>query len=83
MTFKSMICICCGNPISHNAANVPACMNLIKLELISQLGQKTTHEGPNAWVCHACNYNIAMNIATNARMVFEEIPEPAHFDTGV
>jgi hypothetical protein len=81
MAFRSMICVCCGNPIIHNASNIPACLNLLKLEIMSQLGQKTCHEGPNIWICHDCNYKIEMNIATNARMAFEEIPEPIHDTT--
>lgn len=72
-----MICICCGNAITYIQKDVPGCVNVIKLEIQNQIGQKTAYEAPNCWLCHDCNTRIANNIANNSRNVMLELPEPA------
>jgi hypothetical protein len=83
MTFKSVKCVICGSAISHNQAGIPSCLNLIRLELQAQVppdvpvaGQKIIYEGPNHFICHSCNFKLAQNVAANAQLVGEQMPEP-------
>ena len=82
MAFRSMVCLVCGSQITHNQAGIPACLNLIRLELQAQVppdapvvGQKIIYEGPNHFICHSCNFKLAQNAAKNAQLVGEQIPD--------
>ena len=79
--FKPIICLFCGNPIQHNALDLPDCVKVKSLEIeaynpVNEIadGQKTVYSWPGVYACHDCNYKIATNNALNARNIGKEAP---------
>jgi len=61
------ICIVCGSVLQNNALGIPDAQKILILTLEAYNQQRTIYKGPELWVCHTCNKQIAANVADHAQ----------------